>query len=280
MITDGQIHLWDDEGRGGQSWAAGTKPDLEKAMTGARFAALMDEVGVARAIITPPGIYGFDCSHAIRCAEEYSRRFAVVIRWTLDDEAGWARLPDLCEQPHVLGIRLALTSQNLASWRPAGRLDRFFAQAAALRIPLMLFTNGDLSAVEDAARNHPHLRLVVDHANLVGAMPETISARIDALEDLARYANVGVKLSALPLRSSGLYPFADLHAPIDRIYRLFGSSRLMWASDLTTTLAQRKGSYADSLDLIRIAALRHIPDAEMEDILGRTVSTWFDWPSR
>jgi len=35
--------------------------------------------------------------------------------------------------------------------------------------------------------------LVVDHANLVGAMPETISARIDALEELARYANVGVK---------------------------------------------------------------------------------------
>jgi hypothetical protein len=52
----------------------------------------------------------------------------------------------------------------------------------------------------------------------------------------------------------------------------------MWAADITTTLNRDKGSYAESLALVRTAALGFVPEAEIARILGGTVSEWFGWP--
>ncbi len=277
-IIDSQIHLWDADGVDGRYWAAGTKPDIEPPMTAARFLAMMDAAGVSRAVISPPGVHGFDPGHALTCADAYPDRFAVVHRWTLDDPASWDRLPTLLNRPGMIGIRLPLTAEMVGRWSPDGRLDRFFDEAERYRIPLMLFTTGDLTAVRRAAERNPSLRLVVDHANLVGATGEAIDQRIDTVVALAPFHNVAVKLGALPIRSAEAYPYCDLHAPLLRLYDAFGPRRLMWASDHTTTLARNKGSYIENLDLVRRSAFVGVPAEDMAWILGRTLSHWFDWP--
>jgi predicted TIM-barrel fold metal-dependent hydrolase len=277
-ITDSQIHLWDADGVDGRAWADGTKPDIDPPLTAARFLAMMDAAGVSRAVISPPAVHGYDPGHALACADAHPERFAVVHRWTLDDPESWDRLPALLDRPGMIGIRIALTADTVARWSADGRLDRFFDEAERNRIPLMLFTTGDLSAVERAATRNPAARLVVDHANLVGSTAETVGERIGGLAALARFPNIAVKLGALPIRSIGAYPYADLHAPLRQLYDAFGAQRLMWASDHSTTLARDKGSYQENLDLIRLAAFGDLRDEEMRWILDRTLSEWFDWP--
>ncbi|MET0360609.1 MAG: amidohydrolase family protein [Sphingobium sp.] len=277
FIIDSQIHLWDASGICGRHWEAGAKPDIDTPMTARRFLSMMDDAGVARAVISPPGIYGFDPSHALSCAAAHPDRFSVICRWTLDDPDGWSRLPTLLDQQGLLGIRLALTEQNVDRWSIDGQLDRFFSDAALYRIPVMLFTTGDLTAVDRAASCNPELKLVVDHANLVGATGAEIGARVKALNALAHHANLGVKLGALPIRSARKYPYEDIHPPLLQLYDAFGPRRLMWASDHTTTMARDQGSYAENLGLIRDELFQNFDFDDVEWILGRTFSEWFGW---
>ncbi len=278
MITDAQIHLWEAD-TPERPWPPGVKADIEPPLTDDRFIPMMDEAGVARAVISPPGVSGFDPTYALECARRHPDRLAVTSRWSLDDPSGPERLPTWLDQPGMIGIRLAILPGNLERWRGGGELDRFWVDAERYDIPLMVFAPGTLPEVARAAERHPGLKLVVDHVNLVNSTPDTVGERVDALNELARFDNVGVKLGALPLRSATRYPFADLHAPLRRVYDAFGPRRLMWASDQTTTLAKDKASYRENLDLIRTAALGDIPAEDMDWILGRAVSEWFRWPA-
>ena len=276
MITDAQIHLWEAD-TAERPWPPGVQADVEPPLTAERFIPMMDEAGVARALISPPGASGFDPTYALECAQRYPDRLAVTSRWTLDDPKGPERLPTWLDQPGMIGIRFAILPSNLERWRDSGQLARFWADAERYDIPLMVFAPGTLPEVGHAARRHPGLKLIVDHVNLMNSTPETVGERVDALNELAQFPNVGVKLGALPIRSATRYPFTDLHAPLRRVYEAFGAQRLMWASDQTTTMAKDKASYSENLNLIREAALGDIPSADMERILGGTVSEWFRW---
>jgi predicted TIM-barrel fold metal-dependent hydrolase len=278
MITDAQIHLWEADSLA-RPWPPGVKPDIPEPLTAERFIGMMDQVGVGRAVISPPGVCGFDSRYALECCARYPDRFAITSRWDLDDPANAERLPTWLDQPGMIGIRLALVGANRQRWTQSGQLDAFWSAAEAHDIPLMVFCPADPTPVGRAAQAHPGLKLVVDHVNLVGSRPDTVDTLVDALIALAPHPNIGVKLGALPIRSATRYPFEDLHAPLRRVYDAFGPRRLMWASDQTTTMAQDKASYRENLDLIRVAALGFIPAQEMDWILGGTVSDWFGWPA-
>lgn len=276
MIIDSQIHLWEADSPV-RPWAAGMKPDIEPAMTAERFIAMMDEAGVDRAVIAPPGVSGFDPSYALTCAARYPERFAVTSRWTLDDPAWRADLPGWLDQKGMVGIRLGLVPAAEARWTESGDLQAFWSEAERLSIPLMVFAPAGVEGVAKAAAAHPRLTLVVDHVNLVGSTPDTVAERITALNALAHFPNVAVKLGSLPLRSAEAYPYSDLHAPLMRVLEAFGANRLMWASDQTTTIARDRGSYFENLDMIR-QAFAGLAKDELDQILGGTVARLFRWP--
>jgi predicted TIM-barrel fold metal-dependent hydrolase len=275
VIIDAQIHLWEAD-RPDRPWPAGAKPDIPEPLTAERFIAMMDEVNVDRALISPPAVCGFDPSYALECAAKYPDRLAVTSRWNLDDPAWRERLPTWLDQPGMVGIRLGIVGATRERWRDTGVLEQFWSGAERCDIPLMVFTPGSLSEVDAAAEAHPGLRLVIDHVNLMGTTPATVDDKVNELLPLARHPNLGVKLGALPIRSGQGYPFADLHAPLQRVYEAFGPRRLMWASDQTTTMAQDKASYGENLGLMR-AAFAAIPSEDLDWILGRTVAEWFHW---
>jgi L-fuconolactonase len=277
MITDAQIHLWPPNSAA-RPWAEGAKPDVDPPLTAERFIAIMDAVGVSRAVISPPGVSGYDSSYALECAARYPRRFAVTSRWNLDDPNNPGRIATWLRQPGMIGIRLGLVGANRQRWAESGELEAFWSAAERHAIPLMVFSPGSVVEIAAAARAHPALKLVVDHANLTGSTPDTLNTKANDLIALAPFPNVGVKLGALPIQSATRYPFADLHPLLRRIYDAFGAKRLMWASDQTTTMARDKASYLENLDLVRRAALGFVPSEDMEWILGRTVSEWFNWP--
>lgn len=278
MITDAQVHLWPANGPQ-YPWPEGTAPDVPEALTAERFLPMMDAMGVARAVIAPPAVSGFDPSYALDCAARYPERFAVTSRWNFADATAMARLPTWLDKPGMIGIRVALLPSALEGLRSSGALGEFFRTAAQYSIPLMCFAPGTLGAIKAAAKAHPNLKMIVDHANLVGSTPDTLGAKIEELAALAHYDNVGVKLGALPQRSAHRYPYEDLHPHLNTLFQAFGPQRLMWASDLSTSLKTGAANYYQNFDMI----MRSFPFASEDDmdwVLGRTVSTWFEWSDK
>lgn len=274
MIVDAQIHLWEAD-RPDRPWPPGTQAHLADPMTAERFLPLMDEAGIDRAVIAPPFMAGFDPTYALECAARYPDRLAVTSRWDLDDRSGPGRLPGWLDQKGMIGIRLGLYRDGLVRWSANGALDAFWTDAERYGIPLMIFAPDGLDAIALAARRYPALRLVVDHLNLVGPRPPDEEDRIAALAELARFPNVGVKVSALPLYSQQPFPFDDLHGAIKTIHAAFGARRLMWGSDQTMQLAHGRATYRESVDLIRSLGL---PSTDVDWILGDTLREWFHWP--
>lgn len=278
MITDGQIHLWPADGPH-YPWPEGAAPDTPEPLTAERFLHMMDDLGVDRAIIAPPAVSGFDPSYALDCATNHPERLAVTSRWDFSAPDAPSCLATWLDSPGMIGIRIALLPSAIEGLKESKKLPEFFATAEEFAIPLMVFAPGTIREVEAAAKAHPNLKLVVDHANLVGSTPNTVGERINELITLAQYDNIAVKLGALPLRSAQKHPYADLHPHLHAVYHAFGAQRLIWASDLSTSLKTRTATYFQNLDMIQ-QAFAGASSEEMDWILGRTVSTWFNWPEQ
>ena len=104
-------------------------------------------------------------------------------------------------------------------------------------------------------------------------------AKIKAMESLARFKNVTVKVSSLPLISSGNPPeYDDLHPIIKRVHAAFGADRLMWGSDQTQIMGKNRGSYAQNADIVRKYAAAYLPAGDVQKMMHDTATRVFKWP--
>ena len=78
MIVDSQTHLWKASSPD-YPWNPGVKPQLPEPFTIERVLPLMDEAGVNRVVIVPPGLNDVN-SYALEAARRYPGRFAVMGR--------------------------------------------------------------------------------------------------------------------------------------------------------------------------------------------------------
>jgi len=90
-IVDGQVHLWTANGPD-YPWTPGAKPQLPEPFTVERVVPLMDEAGVARVVIVPPGLNDVN-TYALEAARRYPDRFAVMGRIPLEDPKSAALMP-------------------------------------------------------------------------------------------------------------------------------------------------------------------------------------------
>jgi predicted TIM-barrel fold metal-dependent hydrolase len=100
------------------------------------------------------------------------------------------------------------------------------------------------------------------------------------MESLARFRNVHVKVSSLPLVSGSQPPeYEDLHPLIKRVHAAYGAERLMWASDQTQTMGKKRGTYAQNADIIRKYAAAYLPAADVQMMMHGTATRVFKWPA-
>ena len=83
MIVDAQVHLWKANGPD-YPWNPGAKPQLPEPMTYERVLPLMDEAGVSRVVVVPPGLNDVN-TYALEAARRHPKRFAVMGRIPLED---------------------------------------------------------------------------------------------------------------------------------------------------------------------------------------------------
>ena len=84
IIVDAQVHLWKAESPDWK-WVTGAVPQLPEPFTIERAVLMMDEAGVDRVVVVPPGWPGDRNDYAIEAAKRYPNRFAVMGRIPLQD---------------------------------------------------------------------------------------------------------------------------------------------------------------------------------------------------
>ncbi len=234
---------------------------------------VMDEAGVARAVLVPPSWIGDDNTDSVAAARRYPDRFRVMGRF--DPTAAGARdaVARWLDQPEMRGMRFTFHLPTWRAWLTDGTLDWFWSAAESSGIPLMLLVPGQAPAVAVIAERHPRLRLILDHmARPGGTRDDAAFADLDQLLALGRYANVAVKVTSAPSYSSEAYPFPGLHAPLRRIHEAFGARRMLWGTDYSRLPVP----YEDAIRLFS-DALDVLTPEDRAWIMGRATAEWIGW---
>jgi len=154
MIVDAQIHLWKASSPD-YPWNPGVKPQLPEPFTVDRALPLMDEAGIARAVIVPPGLNDVN-SYAIEVAKRYPSRFAVMGRIPLENPKSAELLPKWKQQPGMLGVRVTFLGPA-SKWLDDGTADWFWPAAEKAGLPVMFLAFGRVNMFDKIAARHPGL---------------------------------------------------------------------------------------------------------------------------
>lgn len=274
IITDAQAHIWAAETPErpwldiGRSFAHGDEYTVEQLL------AEMEAAGVDRAVLVPPSFEGDRNDVCLAAAQAHPDRFAVMGRVTLTDPASRGTLSGLRDQPGMLGLRVTFSRGEASQWLKDGTADWLWAEAEAAGVPLMVFAPGLLPEVDQIAKKHPDLRLVLDHLAIRTDLQDAqIDPVLDDLVGLASRENVAVKATCLPRNVTEGYPFPSLHGRIKKVVDAFGPRRVFWGSDLTGLPC----GYREVVDLFT-KELTFLSDEDLEWVMGRGVSEWLGWP--
>ncbi|WP_420329005.1 amidohydrolase family protein [Mameliella sp.] len=238
---DAHVHIW-DRTRGETFIAEKQFPVLTgKAFLPADLVPVLAETRAESAVL----VHGpATVKHVHYCLDLCRQHeiFRSVVGWVdLRDPDCAAQLALQASDPAFRGVRFT----PMLDADPEGYLRSDGAQT----ICAALQTGGHLveilapqplfGAVADLARAFPDLPVVLAHFGLPDGAPESYDSWRQAMSDLARLPNVHVKLSGLPLTGDVQTDTDMTQSHIAAMLALFGTDRLMYASNwpVATALA-------------------------------------------
>ena len=182
----------------------------------------------------------------------------------------------------MLGVRLNFVGEE-AAWLTDGTADWFWPAAEKARLPVMFLTSGQTSLFASIAERHPELTLILDHMGVGAGLrpradsPASVGKVADAIAEtaaLAKYENVSVKLSSVPLISTESYPFRDTIPHIHRLFDAYGPQRCHWGTDVTHSFAratyrQRVTQFTEELSFLN--------ESDKDWIMGRALLARLRW---
>jgi predicted TIM-barrel fold metal-dependent hydrolase len=276
-IVDAQVHLWKANSPD-WPWTPGARPQLPEPFTIERALPMMDEAGVDRVVIVPPGVNERN-DYALEAARRYPGRFAVMGKIRLQDPASAALLPAWREQPGMLGVRLVFNTPATLAWLSDGTADWFWPEAEKAGLPVMFLAGGGIPKFTAIAERHPQLTLIVDHMGLNSSsrnnrLTENVAAAIDSSVALARYPNVSVKFSGAVGNSLEPYPFRDMTGHLKRLFDAYGPQRCHWATDITNSLAS--ATWRQRVTHIT-EELSFLSESDKDWVMGRGIMARLKW---
>ena len=275
-VVDAQVHLWLAESAD-RLWPAGGTEFAEKNHRAEPLSpsALLDEMAVAgvdRAVLVPPFFEGYRNDYCMTTARAHPENFRVMARVDLRRDDWLEILESTSVDPLVAGIRLLFIGADAGSILD-NRAKGLWCYLESQDVPVMIFAPGQTADLATVVRDHPALKIAVDHLNIAAALDSReLVIAITALVELSQYESVSVKASALSLISRTVYPHSDLHESISRVVDAFGADRVFWGSDLS----RLNESYGDSVRLFR-DGIPGLSGIERQKILGGSLSRWLGW---
>ena len=266
LIADAQVHCPDTP-------HAGPIPGLEPD----DLLRAMDEAKVDRCVIVPMVPPGDDAAasnpQALNAARANPQRLGVMAPMDLRNPPKPDQVKRWRTPAQMLGIRLAFLRDPNLALLTGGHLEWLWSSAEAAGVPIMLLAPGLERYVDDAARAHPGLRLVIDHCNLDPRVSyPDLGGAVEPVLRLAKHSNVAVKASALACWAADTYPFRSLRDPIESVLGAFGAKRVFWGSDLTRLPC----TYSEYVSLFT-EELPFLAGDDLEWVMGRGLVEWLRW---
>ncbi|MBI3971482.1 MAG: amidohydrolase family protein [Chloroflexi bacterium] len=270
---DTHVHIWSHD-RVRYPMVPGRERPLDHDGDAGHLIALMDEAGVAAALLVQTPWLGEDNRYLVGSMRRYPGRFA-ALGWLEDPLAADApdRVARQFAEDGFRGVRLHLTDERVNAGVLDGLASPLFQQARQLGIPVQFLNRTPAHpTILGVARRFPDLTIVVDHLGHPDPAEAPHFASSATFFALAEHPNVYVKVSNHVLHSRQPYPWTDLHDYQRRTIDAFGPRHLMWGSNWPMQSPQP--SYVERLEAVR-TQLPGLSDDERAWILGRTaLSIW------
>lgn len=270
MIADAQVHIWtsvDPNSLNKQRYPAYSKDEVLKEM---------DAAGVDRVVLVPPSWEIVDSPDnrnipSLEAARLHPDRFTVAGLMSFEHPKSPALIEGWLKRSGMRSMRLTFTTngRHLAD----GLADWIWPELERAGIPVMVRTEGEFPLIGKVAERHPGLAIAIDHmAASHFVYDDAAFIHIPDLLALARFPNITVKASALPVYASDPYPYWNLHKYIRQVFDVFGPERMFWGSDLT----RLTGTYRESVTLFT-EALPWLSERDKALIMGETLCKWLRW---
>jgi predicted TIM-barrel fold metal-dependent hydrolase len=219
----------------------------------------------------------------------YPERFSYLVRLDRKDEDVASVIRMARDAPHARALRITpgMWADEVGAFA-AGEYGPLCAAACDSGLPLFMFVPGRPGDVVQYAREYPALRIIIDHCGVlsnrmrqtlgVGAplSRDAIRAAFEEVMALAELPNVALKWAHAPgvFETPG-YPGDGLRPILRTALDRFGSSRIMWASDVSAN--QTGESWA--MLLFGMLGNPDLSPAESAALLGGTARAWLNWPA-
>ncbi|HKS88763.1 MAG TPA: amidohydrolase family protein [Stellaceae bacterium] len=269
-IVDAQIHLWGSGLPSNQSHRQVTHFTPEEAIP------LMDEGGVAAAVIHPPGWDPNSNEMALKAVRDYPGRFAIMGALPLDRPDSRERITGWRAQPGMLGLRYTFLHDPARRWLHEGALDWLWTAAEKAGVPIAMLATDSLAEIGRIAERHPGLRLTIDHLGGRGGLTtlkdDAAMTHMPALLALAKFPNVAVKATGAPGYSAEPYPFPTMQGYLRQIFDAFGPERVFWGTDITKmpcSWRQCVTMFTEELPWLR--------GRDLDLVMGEALCAWWGW---
>ena len=240
---------------------------------------MMDEAGVAAAVIHPPSWDPGSQDLAIAAVQDYPGRFAIMGTLPLDDPASRGRIATWREQPGMLGLRYVFLHEPERRMMHDGELDWLWQAAQDASVPIAMLATDSLSDIANVAQRYPGLKIIVDHLGGRGGLTTLKDAEAMAhmpeLIALAKFPSVAIKATGAPGYSGEPYPFPKMQTYLHQIYDAFGPDRMFWGTDISKmpcTWRQCVTMFTDELPWLN--------ETDRRLIMGDALCNWWGWDRR
>lgn len=243
---------------------------------------LMTQNGVSRAMLLQGPTIGNVNEEVARAIKDKPERFSGVMQ--VDPFA-----PDAAEQIGALAAKAPYAALKLEmsedwGWLGVHPADAFsYTQlyplveaAAGCGLSIILDTGNWTGkayapkAVGEMARTFPQTRFVVEHLGYF--MPGTPRPLWEEMIEQGKLENIWFGLSAVGQLLAEEYPCAEALALVAWAHRSLGAQKLLWGSDIPTTLMRY--TYQQEIDMV----LKHavfLSDREKEQVMGENAMQFF-----
>jgi len=270
QVVDAQIHLW------GSGLPSNMAHRQVTSFTAAEAIAMMDEAGVAAAVIHPPPWDPGSHDLALAAVRDYPGRFAIMGSLPLDAPESKSRIAAWRDQPGVLGLRYLFLGEPARTQLRDGSLDWLWAEAERASVPVAVLATDSLREIGAIAGRHPGLRITIDHLGGRGGnttLKDAVAmAHMPELLALAKFPNVAMKATGAPGYSSETYPFPKMHTYLKQIFDSFGPHRMFWGTDIT----KMPCSWQQCITMFT----EELPWLAGEDkalVMGEAICAWWGW---
>ncbi len=279
MIVDAHHHVW-RLGRGDYRWPT---PDMaihrDYGLDELRLVCGEVRSGILVQATPTEAETGF----LLELAREAEGFVAGVVGWTDLAAADAAeRIGALSGRAPLVGLRPMLQDLADARWilRPEVRGGLRAMADRALSLDLLIRAP-QLPLVRALVRDHPGLRIVIDHAAKPPIGRDGFEPWATDIAHAARASGVFCKLSGLVTEAELTWDAATLRPFVEHLLACFGPARLMWGSDWP--VVELAGGYAAWVEATG-ALLAGLSSSERAMILGGSARAFYrlddDRPAR